>query len=145
MKPRTLPLIALLTLTSGAAPAAAGTVDGAPTAAAQELVLPAAFGWNANAADHITGISVPSQLSNPAKVDFRKLLNATPEMKRIKREGIDRNSAQGQSLVAAGKRRIRDAANTVKTQQGHCSVWKAVSHTDGRQVADITEEVLRLL
>ncbi len=145
MKPPTLILIALAAL--GAAPCADAIPahETALPAFRTALDAPAAFGWRAREADHLCGIRIPEQISNPATVDFRRAMSATEELRRMEREGIDPNSARGQALTAAAKRRVREAAAEVKDELGHCSVWKEISHVDGREVADITAEILRLL
>lgn len=123
-----------------------------PAAPVQEVATPApletevaAFGWRAREADSVCGVQLPDRVSNPAKVDFRRLSDATEEMRKLKREGINPNSAEGQALIRAAKRRIREAAEGVRQERGHCSVWKSISHTDGREVPDLTAEVLRRL
>lgn len=130
---------------------AASLVLGSPTPSAGEAVetrtsaSPAVFSWTARDTDHVCGISVLSQISNPGVVDLRRLLDATDEIKQMKRDGIDPNSAQGQALRNAAKRKVRTAADATKDQLGHCSIWKAISHADGREVPDLTQEVLRRL
>jgi len=97
--------------------------------------------WVVKAADHICGVSAARQISNPAKVSYETLMDATPEMKEMKRRGIDKDSARGQTLVSAASDRIQTAANTVMGEKGHCSVWKTISHKKGQTVTDITEAV----
>ncbi len=36
---------------------------------------------------------------------------------------------------------MRDACDKIRAQDGYCSVWKTIKHTDGRAVADITDLV----
>lgn len=100
------------------------------------------FAWIVDDADHICGIQIPSHISNPATIDFDRALKMTEEMKRMKREGINPNSARGKALKNAAQRRVRVAATTVKGNLGHCSIWKTIRHTDGRSVTDVTTEVL---
>ena len=81
------------TLTSLVLCIALGGAAGAPTRGflpaggfATEGVSAAA--WRAQAHDNICGLRDLEQLSMPAKLDFERCLAATPEMKRMKREGI---------------------------------------------------------
>ncbi|MBI5364394.1 MAG: hypothetical protein HZA53_14535, partial [Planctomycetes bacterium] len=45
--------------------------------------------WICDRADNICGLDDAKTLSNPAKVDYQKLLEATAEYKKIKDEKID--------------------------------------------------------
>lgn len=102
-------------------------------------------GWTARAEDSIVGLSDPKTLSNPAKVDYSALMKATPEMKRMKKDRIDPNSPEGIQLKAAAQTRVQNACQAVMDSEGHCSVWKAISHSDGRSITDITATVKRQL
>ncbi len=117
------------------------------TAGEETLVLEQAIqaGWQANESDNIVGLRDPRTLSNPAKVDYDALLEKTDEMKRIKRDRIDPNSPQGVQLKNRARQRVADACERVMRDNGHCSVWKEISHTDGRSVTDATDSVARLL
>lgn len=108
------------------------------------LLLPeesVAAGWITRPEDNLVGLREASNLSNPAKVDFPALMDATEEMQQMRRERIDPTSPQGIQLKTRARTRIAGACERVMHSRGHCSVWKAVSHTDGRAVADVTEEV----
>ena len=37
------------------------------------------------------------------------------------------------------------ASSMVMQSHGHCSLWKRISHTDGRQVDDLTKDVIATL
>ena len=100
-----------------------------------------AAGWIVDRADNICGLDDAKMLSKPAKVDYDALLRATPEMKKIKDDKIDPNSPQGIQLRQAAATRVQTAAEKVRGTEGYCSVWKAIRHSDGRAVADITEAV----
>ena len=97
--------------------------------------------WIAKEADNICGLRDPKTLSNPAKVDFDKLMKATPEMKRIDKEGIDPKSAEGIQLRAKAVDRVTKASKAVMGERGNCSVWKKIRHKDGRTIPDITSTV----
>lgn len=97
--------------------------------------------WIADSDDHICGLSSLRALSDPAKVDYSVLWDATPEIKEMKRDGIDPGSAEGIQLQQKAKRRILKACKSVQDDRSNCSVWKAIKHKDGRTISDITEKV----
>jgi hypothetical protein len=121
------------------APAAA-----TPAVAAQvvQFLQVAGSGWICNRADNICGLDDARMLSNPAKVDYDRLMRATPEMKKVRAEGIDPDSVKGIQLRQAAVDRVRRACDAEQQARGHCSVWKAISHRDGRVIPDITDAVL---
>lgn len=98
-------------------------------------------GWTVDRADNICGLDDPKTLSKPAKVDYDTLLRSTAEMKKIKDNKIDLNSPEGIQLRQAAVDRVRNAADKVRQAKGYCSVWKQISHTDGRVIPDITDLV----
>lgn len=102
-------------------------------------------GWVVDKTDNICGLDDARMLSNPAKVDYDRLLRATPEMKKIRSDGIDPNSSKGIQLRTAAVDRVRKACNSVQQSNGYCSVWKSVSHRDGRSISDVTATVLQQL
>jgi hypothetical protein len=95
-------------------------------------------GWVARAQDNVCGLRDPRQLSNPALVDFRQLMEETEEMRRLRRDRIDPNSPQGVQLRDAARSKVAAACEAVMAEQGHCSIWTAIRHSDGRQIADVT-------
>ncbi len=97
--------------------------------------------WVAEREDNICGLSDLRALSDPARVDYDHLWDATPEVKKMKREGIDPESAEGISLQQKATDRIREACDEVREDEDHCSVWKEIRHEDGRRIADITKKV----
>ena len=107
-------------------------------AGAQALV---AGGWISNKSDNICGIDDLKKVSNPAQVDYPDLLAATPQMKRIKKDGIDPKSPQGKLLRQEASTLITKACETVRTAKGYCGIWKAISHSDHRKVPDATSAV----
>ena len=117
----------------------------AESALGEVVVQASGSGWVVNKSDNICGLDDARMLSNPAKVDYRRLLSATPEMKKIKNDGIDLNSSKGIQLRTAAVDRVRRACNTVQQSNGHCSVWKTVRHRDGRSIPDVTSTVLARL
>lgn len=101
--------------------------------------------WIVRSQDNICGLKVANQLSNPAQVDYSALLDATPQMKEMKRRGIRASSPEGIALKNAAVDSIATAADSVRSDAGHCSVWKSIRHKDGDAVPDITEDVAALL
>ena len=104
-------------------------------------VAEAAATWICDRADNICGLDDARMLSKPAKVDYDALLKATPEMKKMRDDKIDPNSSEGIQLRQRAVDRIRDKADSVRQAQGYCSVWKTISHKDGRTIPDITDLV----
>lgn len=134
-------MIGIIVLVLAGAPAAApATPAPAPlTASAEESF--AGRDWIARKEDNICGLREPSQVSNPAQVDYAACLKATPEMKEMKRDDVDPNTPKGIQLKTAAVNRVRKACETVRAQNGHCSVWKKIRHKDGRAVASLTDLV----
>lgn len=97
--------------------------------------------WICDRADNICGLDDAKTLSNPGKVDYDALLKATAEYKKIKDEKIDPNSAEGIQLRQKAAERVRDACEKVRAAKSYCSVWKTISHQDGRAIPDITDAV----
>lgn len=136
-----LSLLALLAL---AAPMLAKSTPAASAAASAgqvQVLDPQAKGWNVDKADNICGLDDSKMLSKPAKVDFDTLLKATPQWKKIRDEKIDPNSPEGIQLRQEAVNKVRDACDKIRVQDGYCSVWKTISHSDGRTVSDITDLV----
>ena len=144
-----LPVLAAVALLAGAAPLASAPNPAAgPEAAETPLTLEElapATGWRAQAEDNIVGLRDPKKLSSPSLVDYSALMAATAEMKRIKREGIDETSPEGIQLKNRAASKVATACETVMNAEGHCSVWKTISHEDGRTITDLTTKVKRRL
>lgn len=102
-------------------------------------------GWQTRTEDHIAGLSDAKNLSNPARVDYDDLMSATPEMKQMRKDRIDPNSAEGVQLTTAAQSRVQRACQALMAQDGHCSIWKTITHSDGRSVTDATAAAKRLL
>ena len=125
------------------APAAAGAADGTPTVHTPlaNSVVPDADDWVCREEDNICGLRDKRTLSSPAKVDWDTLLGETPEMEEMDRKGIDPNSARGIELRQKAVERLTAACEAARDAAGHCSVWKSIRHKDGRDIADLTEDV----
>ena len=100
--------------------------------------------WVADKDDNICGISDVRKISNPGVVDYDELWDATPEIKKLKKEGIDPDSAEGKALRNKAKTRITKACQKIQGEKGLCSVWKKISHSGSKKAADITSAVKKL-
>ena len=98
-------------------------------------------GWKGDKADNICGIDDLKKVSNPAQVDYPDLMAATPQMKKIEKDGIDPDSAQGKLLRQEAVRLITKTCETIRRRKGYCGVWKEVAHKDKRSVPDVTSDV----
>ena len=127
-----IPVLLLPCLASSARPES----DAAPAPRSQLLA-----GWVVDRADNICGLEDAKTLSKPAKVDYDALLKATVQYKKIKDNKIDPNSPEGIQLRQEAANKVRDACDKIRQQDGYCSVWKTIKHTDGRAVTDITDLV----
>lgn len=135
------PAVTLLPLRAPQA-AEATPVDASASCCAEDL---APGDWVAKSEDNICGLSDPDILSHPARVSYDDLMEATPELKRIRDEGIDPGSSQGIQLRQAAVDRVRAACDRVMRSQGHCSVWKKIRHRDGRAISDVSSLVKKEL
>ena len=133
---RTLAGLALVGALAAALPAAL------PAPAEDGLV--AEDQWVADKDDNICGISDLKKVSNPGVVDYDELWEATPEIKKMKKEGIDPDSPEGKALRNEAKTRITKACQKIRKQDNLCSVWKAIKHTGSKKPTDITDEVKKL-
>jgi len=113
----------------------------APVAGA-EAAAPFGRDWILRASDNVCGLRDANQLTHPALIDFEACLAATPEMKKIESQGIDPKSAEGIQLRSAAVTRLTNAADSVRTSGGYCSVWKEIRHKDGRAIDDLTSQVI---
>lgn len=102
-------------------------------------------GWLADPADNICGLGDPRLLSHPSLIDYPRVLGRTPEMKKMREKDIDPNSPAGIQLKNQAMDRVRNAADRARIQGGYCSVWKHITHKDGRVVPDISAVVLTLI
>ena len=97
--------------------------------------------WVADEDDNICGIKDLKKVSNPAKVDYDGLWDATPQIKKMKEKKIDPESTEGKALRSQAKTLITKSAELVRASKGHCGIWKAIKNEDGRTVPDVTKEV----
>lgn len=92
--------------------------------------------------DWICGLGDLRQLTNPAQVDYESLMEATPWMKELRREGIDPQSARGLILRAKAQAEVSRACDVVRREFEHCSVWRSIRRRDGGRIPLRTKEVL---
>jgi len=97
--------------------------------------------WVAEDEDNICGIKDLKKVSNPAKVDYDVLWDATPQIKRMKEKKIDPESTEGKALRSQAKTLITKSAELVRAAKGYCGVWKTIKNEDGRKVPDVTDDV----
>lgn len=97
--------------------------------------------WIVVEADNVCGLTDARQITNPAEIDYEELLKATPEMKEMKRKGIDKDTPEGQVLYNKAVDRVQTAASKVMKDKGYDSVWKKIKHRQGRKVPTITDDV----
>lgn len=97
--------------------------------------------WIAEPTDNICGIADLKKVSNPAKVDYDSLFEATPEIQEMRRDRVDPGSARGKQLRRAANELITKAAEIVRRARGHCGIWKGIQHKDGRTIPNVTAEV----
>ena len=139
MKTATISIAVMLSLALG------GLVQAnpAPPASSPELApLPAVHGWIARESDNICGIASLKRVTNPAVVNYGVLLDATPQVREMKRKRIDPDSAEGRALRKGARTLITKACQLVRKARSHCSVWKVIRHKDGRSIPDVTTAVL---
>jgi Skp family chaperone for outer membrane proteins len=80
----------------------------------------------------------------PVQVDYKKLQHATPELKRIKDEGIEAGSAQHGILIQKMSQRLQRVVKAFAELKGYdCVVIKgAVRSSNGIEVPEVTDDLL---
>ena len=100
--------------------------------------------WIADKADNVCGVKDPKQVKFPGIISWQRAMDTTAEMKKIKREKIDKNSALGITLIEAATRKTRNACQRSMKDMNVDSVWKQISHV--RKVPwDVTHNVVEIL
>jgi len=136
---------ALLAARLEASPGSAlAAVQAQQASSAVSQLAPNGRDWILKSADNICGLRDPNQLTYPALIDFDTCLDATPEMRRMRDQGIDPQSAEGIQLRSKAVTRLTNACESVRGTNGHCSVWKEIRHKDGRSIPDISSQVIAL-
>lgn len=137
MKIRSSLIIVTLSLALG------GLVDAHPVPTPATPSGPSTFHeWIAKDSDNICGISALKRVTNPSLVDYDQLFASTPQIKEMKRRDIDPDSTEGKALRKGAQTLITKSSELVRVAKGHCSVWKVISHQDGRKIPDVTQDVL---
>jgi len=116
---------------------------GSTNAVAQDAAGPPL--WVAEIHHNICGVSHPRQVTNPSVVNYKKVLVATAEMKDLRARGVSPQSAEGKILRERAVDHVRRIGSRVMNKGGYCSMWKEISHRDGRAVRDLTNEVVSAL
>lgn len=137
MNQRTRLCLFLLAVSFGGFPGRLAEAATTPEASAAVV----ADKWLAEEEDNICGIKDLKKVSNPAKVDYDALWDATPQIKKMADKKIDPESTEGKALRAQAKTLITKSAELVRDAKGHCGVWKRIRNEDGRDVPDLTKEV----
>ena len=135
-----LSLLLLCSVFGGVARSEVRPEAGGPTSPALELAL-AEDKWVADEDDNICGIKDLKKISNPAKVDYDALWEATPQVKKMKEKKIDPESTEGKALRSEAKTLVTKTCELVRSSKGYCGVWKTIKNEDGRTVPDITDDV----
>ena len=85
-------------------------------------------GWVATPADNICGVKEPRMVKQPGVVNWRQLMDSSPEMTKIKKEGIKRDSAKGIQLTAEAETRCKKACVKQMQVAKVDSMWKNITH-----------------
>ena len=142
MKARSLSIVGTLILTSGGFAQADPVLLAPPLEPTDStLVLEETNGWIASSDDNLCGIDDLKKVTNPGKVDYKELLDSTPQIKEMKRKNIDPGSTEGQALRKGAKTLITKSCQAVRKARGFCGVWKVIRNKDGRVIPDVTEDV----
>jgi hypothetical protein len=112
-----------------------------PARGGEDACLVLADGWVAEDDDNICGIKDLKKVSNPAKVDYDDLWDATPQIRQMKEKKIDPESTEGKALRSQAKTLITKSCELVRAAKSYCGVWKTIKNQDGRKVPDLTDDV----
>lgn len=83
-------------------------------------------------------------VKQPGVVNWSKLMEVTPEMKKIKKDKINKDSPLGIRLISEAEARCQKACRTQMRVAGVDSMWKAISHV--RKVPwDQTQAVISII
>ncbi len=91
--------------------------------------------------DSICGNNSANGITRPCTVDYDALMDATKEVREIKKRKIDPNGAKGRTLMTAARNKVRKACEDAYKAGGHCGVWKRIERRDGKPIVDITAQV----
>ena len=85
-------------------------------------------GWIATPADNVCGVKEPRMVKQPGVVNWRQLMDSTPEMIKMKKEGIKRDSPKGAQLISEAESRCKRACVKQMRVASVDSMWKNISH-----------------
>jgi hypothetical protein len=86
-------------------------------------------GWVADAEDNICGLSDLRTVRQPGVVDWDALMDATAEMRKLKREKIKKDSPEGVILVTKAESKCMKACTKQMRKTKVDSMWKKISHS----------------
>ena len=98
-------------------------------------------GWTADLKDNVCGISLPAKVNNPATIQWAVIMHETPEMRRIMKYRIHKDSPLGKQLLAQAKSRVRRWARIVMQDLKYDSVWGRIEHPK-KKADDVSRVVL---
>jgi len=101
-------------------------------------------GWIATPADNICGVKEPRMVKQPGVVNWRQLMDSTPEMKKMKKEGIKKDSPKGAQLISEAESRCKRACVKQMRVAKVDSIWKNISHVS-KAPWDQTHAVIALI
>ena len=101
-------------------------------------------GWIATPSDNICGVKEPRMVTQPGVVNWQQLMDSTPEMKQMKKEGIKRDSPKGAQLISEAQSRCKRACVKQMRVAKVDSMWKNISHVS-KAPWDQTHAVIALI
>jgi len=97
--------------------------------------------------DGVVFFGSASNTSHPATIQIKKVEKKTPEHRTIKAEGVRKESARYEILIAKMHKRIKKAAKAAAEENTcDCVVRRGdIKNARGSDVTDLTEEVIKQL
>ena len=92
------------------------------------FMVDSAIEWVADPEDNICGLSDLRMIRQPGVVDWVALMEETSEMKKIKREGIKKDSPEGILLITKAEGKCRTACVKQMRKTKVDSMWKRITH-----------------
>ena len=99
-----------------------------PPVVEHTFMVDPAIEWVADAEDNICGLSDLRMVRQPGVVDWTALMGATSEMKKIKKEGIKKDSPEGVLLITKAESKCRTACVKQMRKTKVDSMWKRITH-----------------
>jgi len=101
-------------------------------------------GWIATPADNVCGVKEPRMVKQPGVVNWKQLMDNTPEMKKMKKEGIKKDSPKGAQLISEAESRCKRACVKQMRVAKVDSMWKNITHVS-KAPWDQTHAVITLM